>query len=615
MNRSSRKAPLLASLALLALLAACSGKVPLPPLEPVDHPPMAGAEDAVRRQLDGARGTLDKAVAKGDAAAAAAAFGSLGELYAAYGQRAAAAASLRNAETLDAASFVWAYEQGLLAKAAGDYPAARAHFERALQKNPGYGPAQAHLADSALAAGDVAAAQALQQELAGRSGFEPFGQALAGARGGAPLGVPFPDPVGERIAGLAVSGLSLAERGAAALREGRLQEAEATFRRGIEAHPENLALRLDLAQAQVKMGRLDDAVATLRAAIERDERSVAAYRALAAVFRTKNQNEEAAASLRRALELAPGDAAASLDLADLLVAQQKWEEAGPLVDKAAAAQPRDSRARYLKAMVLRGRGQGGAAIDQLRSITAQDPADSAARQALTESLAAAGKTAEAIEVYRAGAMQASTSKEDAVKMLDDGAKLAWRKNQRDQAVLLWRLAIEKDPTSSQAHLNLGNGLQLLNRRDEAKAELAKAVELAPGDSNARLSLDALRILTGDFAAARNSLEEGLKLKADEPALMNTLARLLATAPESSLRDGRQAFTLAQRAFALEARLEYAETVGMALAEMGQFEQAIRWQRGLAQQAQQRGDRQALTRVVGTLRTYEKRQPIRATLQK
>lgn len=609
MSRLSR----LAALLVLPLLAACRGQE-LPPLETVAHPAMAGAEASVGRQLGDARAALDKALGQGEPTAAAAAFGGLGELYLAYDQREPAAACLRNAEKLDPASFVWPYEQGLLAETAGDFAAARGHFERALAKNPGYGPAQAHLAGVTLAAGDPAAARAQLPQIAGKSGFDTFAKSLESGAAGALPAMAFPDPLRERIAGLALSGGSLLERGGQALREGRLQDAEATFRRGIEANPDNAALRLDLAQALVRQNRLDDAIAALREAIARDEKNVRAYHELGAIYRTKNQNDEAVATFRRAVELAPNDAAASFDLAEILVVLQRWDEAAPLVEKAVALAPEDNRARYLQAMVLRGRGQGASAIEQLRALAARDPADGAARQALTDSLAAAGKTTEAIEVYRSGALHPSTSKEDAVRLLDDAAKLAWRKNLRDQAVLLWRQAVERDPASSQAHLNLGNGLQLLNRRDEAKAELGKAVELNPQDSNARLSLAALRILTGDFAAARRTLEEGLALKADEPALMNTLARLLATSPDSSLRDGRRAFELSQRAFALEAKLENAETVGMALAEMGQFEQAIRWQRGLAQQAQQRGDRQALTRIVGTLRTYEKRQPIRATLK-
>jgi tetratricopeptide (TPR) repeat protein len=463
---------------LLSIHAACGGG--LPPLEAVAHPDLAGAEEGVRKQLGDARDKLESAISAGDPLKAAAAFGNLGELYLAYDYNTPAAASLRNAEKLDPASFVWPYEQGLAARAAGD-PAARGHFERALQKNPGYPAAQAHLEEK-------------------------------------PLGS-FADPLRERIAGLVRSARAVAERDG---------------------------------EAQRQQG---------------------------AAFLARNQYPEAASAFRRAIELHPGDAEAQLGLATSLVALQRWDEAGPAVEKAAALAPADPRVSSLRAAVL----------------------------------GAAGKTTEAIELYRGAAKAVPTAKEDAVRMLDEAAKLAWRKNQRDQAILLWRQAVEKDPLSSAAHLNLGNGLQLSNRREEAKTELAKAVELDPADANARLSLDALRILMGDFAAARQSLEEGLALKPDQPALMNNLARLLATCPEASVRDGKKAFALAQKAFALEARLEHAETVGMALAEMGQFEQAIRWQRDLAQQAQQRNDRAALTRLVATLQTYQKRLPIRATL--
>jgi hypothetical protein len=57
-------------------------------------------------------------------------------------------------------------------------------------------------------------------------------------------------------------------------------------------------------------------------------------------------------------------------------------------------------------------------------------------------------------------------------------------------------------------------------------------------------------------------------------------------------------------------LEHAETMCMAWAEAGRFEQAIQFQRGLAQKAQRSGDRAALTRLVRNLKLYESRQPVR-----
>lgn len=616
MKRSQRLLPrlllaggLLFSLAGGLLSLACRGPE-LPPLEPLVHPDPASADDAVRRQLGEARAALDKAVAAGQSAPAAAAFGKLGELYLAYQFNTPAGVCLRNAEKLDPASFVWPYEQGLLAAAAGDRAAARGHFERALAKNPGYAPAQAHLAENALLEGDAVGARALLAPLESKADYAAFRDAVAAGKTGAA----FPDPLRASIAELVRSSGSLLERGREALRAGRLVDAEAAFRRAVSGSPDQAEPRLALADVLARQGRPADAVAALEEARSRRGDDPAVRRELGVLYRSQGRADAALAELNEALRLAPGDAAARLELAATLAQLERWNEAAPAVAAALEKNPRDRRARLLEARVLKGRGQAPAALDRLRVLVAEDPADAAARDLLTEALAAGGKTAEAIELYRQAAKLPATSKEDAVRLYDDAAKLAWRQNQRDQSVLLWRQAIERDPASPQAHLNLGNGLQLLNRREEAEAELAKAVELDPKDSNARLTLASLRILMGRFGQARELLEAGLTLEPNHPAMLNTLARLLATCPESANRDGRRALELAQRAFGLEARLEHAETVGMALAEMGQFEQAIRWQRGLAQQAQQRGDRAALTRLVGTLRSFEQRQPIRATLK-
>ena len=649
----------LAVCATLLLLAACQGKK-LPPLEALTPPDLGSAEAAVRQQVSGARDTLDRAIAKGEPIAAAAAFGTLGEIYFAYDLGEPAAVCLRNAETLDPGSFVWPYQQGLVAKAAGDFAAARRHFERAASKNPGYPQALAHLAEVAFAAGDLAFAEtqlaardgkgavgSFRLTLGGRARLaagdpagaltrlekaaklaptvgevqQALGQALRqlgrGDEAAAHLAhegggnVAFPDPLQERISQQALSAGALLKRGNQALVAGRNQDAEAIFRRGIEASPDNAELRLNLALTLVRQGRLDDAIATLEEVIARDGNNARAYHDLGNVYRAKNQNDAAVEAFRKAIALEPSYASAQFNLANTLIALERWNEAAPAIEKTLALTPQDSRARYLQAMVLRAQGQVPAAIAKLRALLAAEPTNRVAREGLSDTLATAGKIAEALELYRSTAAAPTTTQDEAVQLLDDAAKLAWRQNLRDQSVQLWRQAVEKHPQSAKAHLNLGNGLQLMNRRDEAKVELAKAVELDPADSNARLSLAALRILTKDFAAARENLEAGLAIKEDQPALLNTLARLLATCPEANLRDGRRAFEMAQRAFALEARLEHAETVAMALAEMGQFEQAIRWQRGLAQQAQQRGDRAVLNRLVATLRTYEKRQPIRA----
>ena len=78
----------------------------------------------------------------------------------------------------------------------------------------------------------------------------------------------------------------------------------------------------------------------------------------------------------------------------------------------------------------------------------------------------------------------------------------------------------------------------------------------------------------------------------------------------SVRDGRRALSLARKAYGLENSLDHAETIGMALAEIGQFEEAIRWQRGLVNQAAATGDRNLVRRLVTNLKLYESRRPLR-----
>ncbi len=136
------------------------------------------------------------------------------------------------------------------------------------------------------------------------------------------------------------------------------------------------------------------------------------------------------------------------------------------------------------------------------------------------------------------------------------------------------------------------------------------MELDPANATARLSEASLWILAGDFDTARQRLEAAVAAAPDHPGILDTLARLLATGPTAAVRDGRRALALARQAYGLENTLEHAETVGMALAELGQFEEAIRWQRGLLNRASTNADRRVLQRLVKNFKLYESRRPVR-----
>ena len=85
------------------------------------------------------------------------------------------------------------------------------------------------------------------------------------------------------------------------------------------------------------------------------------------------------------------------------------------------------------------------------------------------------------------------------------------------------------------------------------------------------------LLAGRDSEARRALEAGLEAIPDEQSLRHLLARVLAASNDSTVRDGALSLDLARRVLAAESTVEHAETVAMALAEIGDFDEAVAWQ--------------------------------------
>jgi hypothetical protein len=119
------------------------------------------------------------------------------------------------------------------------------------------------------------------------------------------------------------------------------------------------------------------------------------------------------------------------------------------------------------------------------------------------------------------------------------------------------------------------------------------------------------ILSEDYRRARQILEEALIAFPGHLPLSHLLARLLATAPDPAVRDGTLAVELALAAYEEGGTVDEGETVAMAWAEAGDFEQALTWQRRMLAQV---GAGEPLARV-GQIRRrlalYENGQPCRA----
>jgi tetratricopeptide (TPR) repeat protein len=336
-------------------------------------------------------------------------------------------------------------------------------------------------------------------------------------------------------------------RGIELMQRHQTEAAIAAFERVLELDPDDAQAHYNLARAQIETGGLDQAEAHLRAA-------VAAW---------------------------PEFFDAHLNLAILLGRSGRGEEAAEHIERAIAIDPEHVPTRMLHARVLAGRGDQRAAMTELEAILTLDPASIDARLALAQLRLEAGEVEAAKRQLEQVLAAAAASDHDRAQAHLRIARLP--RTPPAEAAEHLRAAIELEPTSVEARGALAERLASAGRLDEAAGELSRLVDLAPDDPRARVGLATTLVLAGEYARARVVLDQGSERFPDHPALQHLLARLLATCPDPALRDGPRAVAIAEKLIEREPTIDYAETLAMALAEAGRFDDAIVWQRRAIEQ--------------------------------
>ncbi|MEE2777923.1 MAG: tetratricopeptide repeat protein [Acidobacteriota bacterium] len=147
----------------------------------------------------------------------------------------------------------------------------------------------------------------------------------------------------------------------------------------------------------------------------------------------------------------------------------------------------------------------------------------------------------------------------------------------DRAIASLEEIAALDPGLPEAPRALGAMLAATGQQERAAETYSILVELAPTDAEGRIGLALSRLRMGDYEAAHRGLVDATRLVPDNLALRHLQARLLASCPRPELRDGARAVELAREVVSVELTLDHAETLAMALAEVGDFDQALSWQ--------------------------------------
>ncbi|MBS0208511.1 MAG: tetratricopeptide repeat protein [Planctomycetes bacterium] len=139
--------------------------------------------------------------------------------------------------------------------------------------------------------------------------------------------------------------------------------------------------------------------------------------------------------------------------------------------------------------------------------------------------------------------------------------------------------LRKDPKNALAYANRGCNMCDQGKLDEALADLNKAIELNPEMSSAYCNRGKVLTKQGDYPDALADFDKALKIAPHEWPGYYGWAQIRATSPWAQLRDGKRAKEMAMKACELSHWTEALPiaTLAAACAELGDFENAVRWQ--------------------------------------
>ncbi|MCC6862023.1 MAG: tetratricopeptide repeat protein [Bryobacterales bacterium] len=398
--------------------------------------------------------------------------------------------------------------------------------------------------------------------------------------------------------------------GFALAQAGKPDEAIAQYRRALEIDPGYPEAYLNLGSVLAGTGKPDQAIEHYRKALELDPESPATHSNLGVALVRTGKTEEAIAHYRKALELDPAYAGVHNNLGAALAGSGKLDEAIVHFEKALEAAPGSAEVHNNLGRALAGTGKIDQAVPHFQKALEANPNYAEARYNLGVALARSGRLDEAIAHFEK-VLEASP---EAVEVHNQLGRTLARAGRFDQAIVHLERVLQANPNSAEAHNGLGFALVSKRMVNEAVAHFEKALAIDPHYSQAHQNLgDTLYYLQGKAAEALAHWKEVLRAEPDHVLVLNQAARVLATHPDASVRNGGEAVGLAERAAQLSGGREPAilDTLAAAYAEAGRFPEAVETARRALAGALQTNRQKLADALKERIALYENKAPLRS----
>ena len=327
--------------------------------------------------------------------------------------------------------------------------------------------------------------------------------------------------------------------------------------------PGSEAMRFQLGRAALAAGDHAAAVDHLEAVLRQNPAATVVHYPLGMAYRGLGDLEQARQHLDRSGERTDGGYSAGVGVS----------MPDPLLEELRNALRSPQRHRTL-ALQADANGDLEEAVRQFRLAVELEPGDADLQLSLGMALDRAGRAREALVELEA-ALRLDPRSAQANYML---GTLFERAGRDADAIARYAAATELAPESVEAQLRLADAYGRTARADEALAHYRRVLEVSPDSVAGRFGEAMALVRLGRHREARDRFAAARERHPDQPVLAMALARLLAASPDPGVRNGPAAAALAETLVATVKTTAAAETMAMALAEVGQFAGAAEWQR-------------------------------------
>lgn len=287
-----------------------------------------------------------------------------------------------------------------------------------------------------------------------------------------------------------------------ALRAGRLDEAQACYRRVLEAEPDHAEALHRLGGWHLMRGELEPAVALLQRCLAAAPETAEVHNDLGRALLLQGRPGEALAFLQSALALRPRFAEAQMNLGDLLKAQGDLPGAAAAYLNALNISRGCLDARRSLGDTLMAMGNYTAATAAYEEVLKAAPDDVAALTNASTTLCQLRRFDEAMTRAERAATLAPTLSGPQIAI----GNVHLQTGRGDEAIACFRRATALAPDDPTSWNNLGAALIIHNRYEEALSVYREICARYPNADDLRFNQSLAQLATGDLAAGWESYE-------------------------------------------------------------------------------------------------------------